>query len=240
MPAPRYLMAAALLAMLTLAPLLRWPGEVSEAHAQTDGFGRTTSVRSGWWSGLRVLGVAMSNQNERDDRDKRKGREENDNKDDNDDDNPPPAPPPPPRQAPPPPAPVDNAGACLSSGGSVSLTLGGVGITAKAFQDGLALQLERVDGSGVPGPPGSVVGETVFRLSGSPCGGGAYGSLPNEVNLGVSYRNRVGESVDRGKLSLVYFDGQRWSPATKQANDPGANYISASVTAVGVYALVQQ
>ena len=77
----------------------------------------------------------------------------------------------------------------------------------------------------------------MFRVSASSCGGGGMGSLPGEGNLGVNYRGGVASGKDEGRFKLMYWDGQRWSEAPKQATDPGNNYTSATIQALGVYAL---
>jgi hypothetical protein len=236
---PRYVMAAVLLILLTLAPLTGWPNRELSAYAQPSGERGPSSprVRAHWWP-LSLFIVTASNENEQKDREERQGREDNQSHDDNDDDCcAPPPPPPPQQQAPPPPPPQTQASACLSSGGSVSLDLSDGVVTARVFQDNLSVSLERVDPGSVPGPPGGILGSLVFRVSASPCGGSWLGSLPGEGNLGVGYRDGVAAGKDEGRLRLMYWDGQRWSEAPKQATDPGANYVSSTISALGVYAL---
>lgn len=234
---PRYVMAAVLLLLLTLAPLTGWPGRELSAYAQSSEEQGPSSprIRAHWWP-LSLFTVAASNENEQKDREERQGREDNQSHDDNDDDccAPPPPPPPPPQQQTPPPPPPNQASACLSSGGSVSLGLSDGTVTTKVFQDNLNVEVSKND---LPPGPGGLLGDLIFRVSASSCGGGGLGSLPGEGNLGVSYSSGVAAGKDEGRLRLVYWDGQRWSDAPKQATDPGANYVSATITALGVYAL---
>ena len=238
MPEPRYLLAAALLALLSLAPLTGWPlGQVS-AHAETmHERGRSaTAARSS--SPIDLMTVALSNENERQDQEDRRGRNQND-QDDNDDgeDWTPPPPPRGPSYNPPPPP--DQGASCLGSGGTVTITLPGGGATVKVFQDNVYAELARVDPSSVPSP-GNLVGQLVFRLTASPCGGQAFSTLPGEANLGVRYSDDAAAGRDESKLTLLFYDGQRWTSAPKQATDPPNNYVSATVSTPGVYALVQQ
>lgn len=239
---PRYVMAAVLLLLMTLAPLTGWPGREVSAYAQASGEQGPASprIRARWWP-LSLFTVTSSNENERKDREERQGREDNQSHDNDDDDccaPPPPPPPPPQQQAPPPPPPAQNqASACLSSGGSVSLDLSDGVVTAKVFQDNLNVNLERVDPGSVQAPPGGILGSLVFRVSASPCGGSGLGSLPGEGNLGVGYRRGVAAGKNESQLKLMYWDGQRWSEAPKQAADSGNNYVSATISALGVYAL---
>jgi len=122
----------------------------------------------------------------------------------------------------------------------VSLTLPDGTVTMKVFQDNLNVDLSRVDPGSVPPPPGGIVASLVFRLGASPCGGSGLAALPGEGNLGVAYRNRAGESGDKSKFTLMFWDGQSWVAAPKQARDPGSNYVSATITALGIYAVVPQ
>ena len=233
---PRYLLAAVLLLLLTLAPLTGWPGHAMSAYAQASGEQGPSvpRVRAHWWP-LSLFTVSASNENERKEQEERRGREDNQSHDDNDDDccAPPPAPPPPPRQQAPLP-PQNQASACLGSGGSVSLGLSDGTVTMKVFQDNLNVELSRND---LPPGPGGLLGNLIFRVSASSCGGGGMGSLPGEGNLGVSYIRGVAAGKNESQLKLMYWDGQRWSEAPKQATDPGNNYVSATISALGVYAL---
>jgi hypothetical protein len=230
-------MAAALLVLVTLMPLSGWPfGQVS-AYAQTS-HEPGSSVTKAWWTGIfHVLGVASSNENERKDREDRRERNKEDQDDNEGNEN---WSGPPPRanlyQPPPPP---DQGARCLGAGGSLSIDLPGGGATVKIFQDNLYAELARVDPSSVPSP-GNLVGQLIVRVTISPCGGQAFSTLPNEANLGVSYRNREGVNRDESAFVLVYFDGQTWSPTQKQANDPPNRYVSATIGATGIYALVQR
>ena len=84
MPEPRYLLAAALLAALTVAPLAGWPPGRVSAHAQATHERGTSASEARSASLLDLLTVASSNENERQDREERRGRNQND-QDDNDD-----------------------------------------------------------------------------------------------------------------------------------------------------------
>jgi hypothetical protein len=198
----------------------------------------TPSDRTQATDPLGLDAVAASNENERQDREERRGRNQND-QDDNDDGEdwtPPPARVPPYQPPPPPP---DQVAKCLGNGGSVTLDLPDGTATFKAYQDNLHVDLAKVDPGSVPSP-GNLIGQIVFRLTVSPCGGQSFGTLPGEANLGVSYSDDAASGRDEGKLALMLFDGQRWTPAPKQATDPPHNYVSATISAAGIYALVQQ
>ena len=230
MPEPRYLLAAALLVLLTAAPLIGWPvGQVS-AHAQTTAEpGRSGDV-------VDLLTAALSNENEREDREERRERNQGNPNDNDDDWQAPLLPPEPPTQSAPPP---DQSATCLGNGGTVTIPLPGGGATVKVFQDNLFVELARVDPGSVPSP-GNLVGQLVFRVTAAPCGGQPLGALTNEANLGVTYTSDAASGRDESKFALMVYDGQRWAPAPKQANDPPNRYVSATIGAPGIYALVQQ
>jgi hypothetical protein len=241
---PRYVIAAVLLLVLTLAPMAGWPASMVAAHAQSTGDSAEPKARSQTFWPLRVLGISASNENERQDREERQGREDNQSHDDNEDDccAPPPPPPPPPPPGgggpPPPPPPAEAQGpVCLGNGNSVSMGLPDGSVTVKVFQDNLHVELTPVDPGSIPAPRDGYIGSLVFRVSASPCGGPALGAFPGEANLGVAYNGGAVSGRDEDDLRLLYWDGQRWSEAPKQAADPGANYVSATISALGVYAL---
>jgi len=160
---PRYLLAAILLIVLTFAPLTIWPGGSGSAHAQSlaDGGSFALKARPDWLP--RLLTIVASNENEQKDKDDRRDHgnnannngngngNNNNNSNNNDNDGGGMPPPPPPVQRAPAPAP-DMASACLSSGGSVSLSLDNGTVTLKVFQDNLNVELARVD-SGSPACP---------------------------------------------------------------------------------------
>ena len=220
----RIVVAAALIFIVSVAPLSGWP------------FGRASVVAQAstlWPFSSRT--VSASNENEQRDQENRREQRENDNHDDNEDS----APPPPPRQVnvpPPPPPPPDQVSRCLQNGDSITLAMANGGVTAKVFQNNLAIELAQVDPATVPAPPGGALGGLIFRLGISGCGGGTQST---ELNLGVSYAKGAAAGHDESKLALMFYDGHQWTTAPKSAADPGHNYVSASVTAPGVYALAQ-
>ena len=230
MPEPRYLLAAALLAILTAIPLTTWPQGQLSAHAQT----AVEPGRSG--DVVDLLTAALSNENEREDREERRERNQGNPNDNDDDWQAPLLPPEPPNQPPPP---SDQSATCLGSGGTVTIALPGGGATVKVFQDNLFVELARVEPGSVPSPS-NLIGQVIFRVTAAPCGGQPLSTLPSEANLGVTYTGDAASGRDESKFALMLYDGQRWAPAPKQANDPPHRYVSATIGAPGVYALVQQ
>ena len=151
-----------------------------------------------------------------------------------------------PRPAPPAPAPpqasspVDEVSQCLSNGGMLVYHGPDAGIAVTSYQDNLNVTLTRVNPTSQPAPPGVLIGNYVFRLSASPCGGAPYTVLPSEVNLAISYSDALAAGRDESRFALMRYDGTSWTAAPKLYRDPANNHVSASVTGLGVYALVQQ
>lgn len=137
-------------------------------------------------------------------------------------------------------SPVDEVSQCLANGGMLVYQGPDAGIAVKSFQDNLNVTLTRVNPTSQPAPPGALVGNYVFRMSASPCGGAPYSVLPLEVNLAISYSDALAAGRDESRFALMRYDGTTWTEAPKLYKDPASNHVSASVTGLGVYALVQQ
>ena len=135
---------------------------------------------------------------------------------------------------------VDEVSQCLSNGGMLVYHGPDAGIAVTSYQDNLNVTLTRVNPTSQPAPPGVLIGNYVFRLSASPCGGSPYTVLPSEVNLAISYSDALAAGRDESRFALMRYDGSSWTAAPKLYRDPANNHVSASVTGLGVYALVQQ
>ncbi|MGE3268861.1 MAG: hypothetical protein AB7P40_08955 [Chloroflexota bacterium] len=235
----RPILAVALFLVIVLfPPLMRWPLAHLPAHAETLRQPARSTALSHPGETVDGYVVALSNENERLEQEERRGREDNQHEDNENDDW---TPPPPLRKpAPPPPPPPDEVEACLQNGQVVTLTLPDGGVTLRVFQDNLYVQLARIDPGSVPPPPGSLAGQLAFRVTAAPCGGSPFDTLPGAANLGISYRNRLAESLNESRLTLMRYDGQQWTVAPGSVPDPDNNYVSASITETGVYAVVQQ
>jgi len=147
-----------------------------------------------------------------------------------------PAPPPPPGPS----TSADQVSQCLSNGATLVYQGPEGGIAVKSFQDNLDVSLTRVDPGAQPLPPGQILSTFVFRMTASPCGGSPYTVLPSEVNLAVSYTDALAAGHDESRFALMYYNGSAWTVAPKLYRDAANNHVSASVTGLGVYALVQQ
>jgi len=95
----------------------------------------------------------------------------------------------------------------------------------------------------LPVAPGPLVDALVFEIAAAPCGGGSgIGTLPVEVNLGVHYSDLEASGLTEARFALARLEPttNTWVPATKQAADPTANFVSATITQLGTYAVFQQ
>jgi hypothetical protein len=99
----------------------------------------------------------------------------------------------------------------------------------------------QVDTSALPPVPGQQVDTLIFRITAEDCNGGSLQSLPAEANLGVHYADGdVGNLTEANfKLSELDVSSNQWRAVQKQAVDPPANYISASITDLGTYVVSQ-
>jgi hypothetical protein len=230
-----------LLVLLAGAPSVA--GSPTSAAASAADDGGELVARSGPASGpaANLRGVAQSNENERKDQQDRRGRNQNDSDDhdDGEDRNPPPAP-----QiyveASPPRASATEARRCLNAGESVTLDGPNGTVAVGVFQDGVKVEVVRVDPASVPPPAGGLLGDLVFRIAAGPCNDDWWTAFPNEINIGVRYGDGLAAGRDEGAFTLAYYDGNSWAPVAKGAADPPNNYVSASVGMAGTYALVQR
>ncbi len=88
-----------------------------------------------------------------------------------------------------------------------------------------------------PPPPGDLVGQLVYEVWASDCGANRMPELPAEVNLGIRYNSADvgGRDTSRFVIGRLDMNTATWVPVEKQANDPPASYISATITQTGYY-----
>jgi hypothetical protein len=94
--------------------------------------------------------------------------------------------------------------------------------------------------SNAPATPGQLVDGLTFSISGEFCEGGALTTLPAEVNLGVHYSDQDAGALNEASFTIARLSGTQWTPEAKQASDPTANYVSATITGLGTYAVYQR
>jgi len=129
--------------------------------------------------------------------------------------------------------------------GVVQLGTGSYDVTVSvmphsSFGQTTRLTLRAVDPSSVPAVPGALVDSVVFALDAqSDCSGAAIGTLPNLVNLGITYN--VTPAVDKAKLQIAHLEGGAWVNVTTVPDPVAGNpYVSTTIGLPGTYALFQK
>lgn len=104
---------------------------------------------------------------------------------------------------------------------------------------GVTVTVRLLDPLAVP-PPGMLVGALVFEIAAADANGIALAELPAEVNLSARYTDQEIGGLSEAGVILLWRDpfDQQWKPAPKLVADAPTNYIAASVTGVGTYAVV--
>ena len=105
---------------------------------------------------------------------------------------------------------------------------------------GITLSVRLIDAATVSVPTGTRVDALVFQIEATDAAGVALSQLPAEVNLSVRYTDQEVSGVNEQFMTLLWQDpfDQQWKPAPKLVTDPPTNYLAASVTGVGTYAVV--
>jgi hypothetical protein len=147
--------------------------------------------------------------------------------------------------APPVAPPPDVVSVCAPAGQETVLLSGDGRIAVRAFPTlphsvRLTLRTD-VPLSSVPPTSGLRVGGLLFQVLAETCDGAALPELPAEINLGIRYADYEVGALDEHSLLIAVLDpadGQ-WKDAPKQAADLAANFISATITATGLYTVYQ-
>ena len=118
----------------------------------------------------------------------------------------------------------------MSSDGTVQVTVYG------NMPQGVRFSIRKpVDPNAVPAVPGQRVDALLFELIAETCDGGPLAKLPVEVNLGVRYTDADAAGLTEANFKIARLDQGAWKAAEKQAPDPGANYVSATIIDMGFY-----
>jgi hypothetical protein len=128
--------------------------------------------------------------------------------------------------------------------GVVQLGTGSYDVTVQvmphsSFGQTTRLTLRRLDpGSVAAVSGGTLVDSVVFQLDAqSSCDGAAIGTLPNNVNMGITYN--VTNPVDKAKLQIVHLEGGAWVNVPTVPDPVAGNpYVSATINMAGTYALI--
>jgi hypothetical protein len=98
-----------------------------------------------------------------------------------------------------------------------------------------------VDPTTVPANPGQKVDALLFQVRADDCNGGAISPLPVEVNLGVHYSDVDVTGLTESKFVIGHLDSvdNTWKQELKQAADPNANFVSATIVNTGYFVVYQ-
>ena len=126
--------------------------------------------------------------------------------------------------------------AFLSDDGRVDLEVFGT------MTRSIRITIQSVEPATVSATPGQLVDRFVYQVLAEDCAGGAIANLPAEVNLGFSYSDADAAGLNEQNFAIARLDNaaNEWRPTAKQAADPGANYVSSTITEMGLYAVYQR
>jgi len=130
--------------------------------------------------------------------------------------------------------------------GVVQLGTGSYDVTVQvmphsSFGQTTRMTLRRLDPASQPAVTGgTLLDSVVFQLDAqSGCNGAAIGTLPNNVNMGITYN--VPNTVDKSRLQIVMLQGGSWVNVTTVPDpNPGNPYISTTINTAGTYAVIQR
>jgi hypothetical protein len=94
-----------------------------------------------------------------------------------------------------------------------------------------------VNAETAPSPPGTYVRPLVYEIWASHCDSIPVSEFPAEVNLGIRYSDLEATGLDETRFVIGRLDVNTaaWVAVEKGANDPPANYVSATITRTGYY-----
>ncbi len=134
---------------------------------------------------------------------------------------------------------------CAPAGGETSIATADGRITVRVFPTmSRNVQItiaQPIDPASVPANPGQKVDALLFRVTADDCGGGVIAPLPAEVNLGVHYSDADIGGLNEANFKLAWLDpaDNTWKALQKQAPDPAANYVSATIMNTGFFVVYQ-
>lgn len=97
--------------------------------------------------------------------------------------------------------------------------------------------LQIIDFLSAPLPPGNLVGLLAYEVQATTCDGAPLSQLPAEMNMGIRYTDLEATGLDEARFVIGRLDipSATWHPVEKRANDPSANYTSATISQPGYY-----
>ena len=130
----------------------------------------------------------------------------------------------------------------VTNGQDLTLTLTGDRVVVQVFSSmppGITLRLYLVEPAAHQPLPGAVVGDLMFRIGARDASGALLPTLPTEVNLTVRYQDADLDGRDDALVTLVRLDpvDNQWKTAPRLLTDPATNFVAASFSDLGVYAV---
>lgn len=132
-----------------------------------------------------------------------------------------------------------------STGGDSMVATPGERVAVRFFPwvpAGIQVTIRPVDGKTVPASPGKQAGDLTFAVEAKDASGATLTALPAEVNLAIRYADSTVSGLNEGNLTLSRLDpsNNQWQPAPKIVREPDSNYVAASITQLGTYAVSAQ
>jgi hypothetical protein len=129
-----------------------------------------------------------------------------------------------------------------SNGGDKTVATPGERVAIHMFSwmpAGVEVTIRPIDPNTVAAAPGTRAGDLVFAVEAKDASGTQLTALPAEVNLAVRYADDTVSGLNEGNLTLSRLDPatNQWQAAPKLVREPDSNYMAASVTQIGTYAV---
>jgi hypothetical protein len=104
---------------------------------------------------------------------------------------------------------------------------------------GIQVTIRPADPNSLPAVPGARAGDLVFYVEALDAGGARLTALPAEVNLAIRYADTTIAGLNEQNLALSRLDpaDNQWKAAPKLVREPDSNYVAASITQLGAYAV---
>ncbi len=130
----------------------------------------------------------------------------------------------------------------VTTGGDLQVVLSGDRVVVQVFStipSGITLTLRLIDPATEPAVPGTLAGDLMFRIEARDQQGAVLSLLPAEVNLSIRYTDADVAGRDDAGVTLARLDpgDNRWQTASRLLVDPEGNFLAASITELGTYAV---
>jgi hypothetical protein len=106
----------------------------------------------------------------------------------------------------------------------------------------LTVTLRMVDPLSYAATPGIRAGDLIFQIEAKDATGAAVTTLPAEANVTIRYTDMDVLGLTEANITLGKLDPatNQWTAAPNVVTDPASNFVAASITELGVYAVYVQ